>query len=271
MATVAGALLTTVLATPAGGASPTAVRAVATTTATAPDSGERRIIRYRVRPGDTATGLAVRYHAWTAELISLNDLGSDGQMHVGQRIRIPVVVDRAGGDRDRDTTAKKKQRSPGKHRSTKRKRQAAEQCRSCRSTQPGRQKVRRVISRTARSHGVDPQLALAISWQESGWRMSPVSSAGAVGAMQVLPTTGVWMSMYSGRPLDIRSLHDNAEAGVRLLQVLRGMTDGRRQLVGAYYQGPGAVAEHGLYRETRPYVRNVLAIKRALERGQQPG
>ena len=31
---------------------------------------------YTVRPGDTATGLAVRFHAWTAELISHNHLGS---------------------------------------------------------------------------------------------------------------------------------------------------------------------------------------------------
>src|SRR5690349_203543 len=34
-----------------------------------PGHPDRAIVRYRVRPGDTATGLAVRYHAWTAELL----------------------------------------------------------------------------------------------------------------------------------------------------------------------------------------------------------
>ena len=52
----------------------------------------RRLVRYTVRPGDTATGLAVRFHAWTRELRSLNHLGRHGTLYVGRRIRIPVVV-----------------------------------------------------------------------------------------------------------------------------------------------------------------------------------
>ncbi len=52
----------------------------------------RRIVRHTVRPGDTATGLAVRYHAWTRELRALNHLGRHGRLYVGERIRIPVVV-----------------------------------------------------------------------------------------------------------------------------------------------------------------------------------
>ena len=52
----------------------------------------RRIVDHRVRPGETATGLAVRFHAWTAELIARNHLGADGHIRVGQRIEIPVVV-----------------------------------------------------------------------------------------------------------------------------------------------------------------------------------
>lgn len=272
MATVAGALLTTVLATPAGGTSPTAVTsastsAVAASAALREDSGKRRIVRYRVRRGDTATGLAVRYHAWTAELIELNDLGPSGALVAGRTIRIPIVVDRAGGSTKKKSTTQRKKSTRQKSRRKKQ----AQACSSCRSAQPRRQQVRRVIARTARRHGVDPQLALAISWQESGWRMSPVSSAGAIGAMQVLPTTATWMSFYAGRPLRLRSLRDNATAGVLMLKVLRGMVDGRREVIAAYYQGPGAVQRHGIYPVSRPYVANVLAIKRALERGRQPG
>ncbi|QWZ06339.1 LysM peptidoglycan-binding domain-containing protein [Nocardioides panacis] len=52
----------------------------------------RRLVGYTVRRGDTATGLAVRFHAWTRELRSLNHLGRHGRLYAGERIRIPVVV-----------------------------------------------------------------------------------------------------------------------------------------------------------------------------------
>ncbi len=55
-----------------------------------------------------------------------------------------------------------------------------------------------------------------------------------------------------------------------LLGVLGDHTRTRRHQVGAYYQGLGAVQEHGLYGETKAYVANVLAIKKRLERGRPP-
>ena len=133
-----------------------------------------------------------------------------------------------------------------------------------------REKVRRVIAGAARNHGVDPQLALAIAWQESGWQMGVVSDARAIGAMQVLPATGRWMEQYAERDLDLRRLGDNAKAGVLLLRVLARHTQRRTHKIAAYYQGLGAVRRHGLYDETRVYVRNVEAIKRRLEEGRPP-
>jgi soluble lytic murein transglycosylase-like protein len=128
-----------------------------------------------------------------------------------------------------------------------------------------------VIAGAARHHDVDPQLALAIAWQESGWQMGVVSRARAIGAMQVLPSTGRWMEQYAGRPLDLRKPGDNAEAGVLLLRVLARHTHRRTHKIGAYYQGLGAVRTHGLYDETRAYLRNVEAIKKRLEDGRSPG
>lgn len=127
-----------------------------------------------------------------------------------------------------------------------------------------------MVAGAARHHGVDPQLALAISWQESGWQMGVVSGAHAIGAMQVLPSTARWMEHYAGRPLDLRKLGDNAKAGVLLLRVLSHHTQRRTHKIGAYYQGLGAVQRHGLYEETRAYVDNVEAIKRRLEDGRSP-
>ncbi|WP_374456623.1 lytic transglycosylase domain-containing protein [Nocardioides sp.] len=205
----------------------------------------RTAVPYVVEPGDTASGLATRFHAWTAELISYNHLGSAGGLRAGQRIVIPVVAARSrGGGKGRTTMWQHPDRE--------------------------REKVRRVIAGAARSNGVDPQLALAVAWQESGWQMGVVSHARAIGAMQVLPSTGRWMEHYAGRRLDLRRLGDNARAGVLLLRVLARDTHRRAHKIGAYYQGLGAVRRHGLYEETRVYVRNVEAIKRRLEAGRPP-
>jgi hypothetical protein len=88
--------------------------------------------------------------------------------------------------------------------------------------------------------------------------------------MQVLPGTGRWMEYYAGRDLRLRVLKDNATAGVLLLGVLDDHTRSRRHMIGAYYQGLGALREHGLYDETKAYVANVQAIRRRLEAGRPP-
>jgi len=222
--------------------------------------GNRDLTAYVVKPGDTATGLAVRIHAWTAELMSHNHLGSSGALRVGQRLEIPVVTSRAD---DSGSTAGT-DAGPGTSKDTDKGKDGG------RTADPGRERVRTVITRIAKHRGVDPQLALAVSWQEAGWQMHHVSSAGAIGAMQVLPGTARWMESYADRDLRLRTLRDNATAGVLLLDVLREHTRSRRHQVGAYYQGLGAVQRHGLYDETVPYVDNVLAIKKRLERGDPP-
>lgn len=210
---------------------------------------DRTLRSYVVQPGDTASGLAVRFHAWTAEIVSHNHLGGSGALRVGDRIEIPVVG-RTGDGRDGDDDGRAT--SMWQH------------------PDADREKVRRVVAGAARRHGVDPQLALAVSWQESGWQMGVVSSANAIGAMQVLPSTARWMEQYAGRPLRLRKLGDNAQAGVLLLKVLSAHTQRRTHKIGAYYQGLGAVQRHGLYDETRTYVDNVEAIKRRLEDGRPP-
>lgn len=218
----------------------------------------RRIVVHVVRPGDTATGLAVRYHAWTRELIALNRLGSSARLHVGQRLRIPVVI-----------AAEKKANATKKPASTKP--ATAKPATTWKHADPSRATVRRIIIDTARRHGVDPELALAISWQEAGWQMHHVSSADAIGAMQVVPDTGTWMEQYAGRSLNLYDVRDNVLAGVLLLKVLDRHTVLERRQIGAYYQGLGAVRRHGLFPETRAYVANVQAIRRRLEAGRSPG
>jgi len=111
---------------------------------------------------------------------------------------------------------------------------------------------------------VDPALALAVSYQESGWNQRAVSVANAVGAMQVIPTTTDWISGVVGRRLDPLDPRDNATTGVVLLKILMQATGSERRAVAGYYQGLRSVRERGMFPDTVRYVENVLALKARL-------
>ena len=134
---------------------------------------------------------------------------------------------------------------------------------------PTRSQMRSLIVSTSRRYGVDPELALAVSWQESGWKQRVVSPANAVGAMQAIPSTGKFASSIVGRELDLLKAQDNVTAGVVLLDRLIGAA--RLDVaVAGYYQGLGGVKKHGMYPDTKLYVKNELRIKAQIERGWDP-
>ncbi len=211
----------------------------------------RRLVWHTVRPGDTVTGLAVKYHAWTDEIITRNALPRSGQIAAGDRLRIPVVL-----------AALPQRPSSPRGDST---RESAE----ARLANPSHARVRRVIQRVAERHGVDPNLALAVSWQEAGWQQDHVSSADAVGAMQVLPSTGAWIETLLGRQLELARLPHNVTAGVVLLRELTAAAPLPRAVAG-YYQGLQSVRDHGMYSDTKQYVRNVLYLKDQYAHGNYP-
>ncbi|MGH3370948.1 MAG: LysM peptidoglycan-binding domain-containing protein [Nocardioidaceae bacterium] len=226
----------------------------------------RRMVTYTVRPGDTPSGLAVRFHAWTAELIERN--GS--VLRVGEQVQIPVVLAAVAEERRAARSgAGQPQQEPPRTDSAGGSATPARSSSEGASSGPSRAAVRRAITAAARRHGVDPQLALAVSWQEAGWQMHHTSYAGAAGAMQVIPATGEWMSGVVGRDLDLRDLRDNVTAGVVLLKIL--VDQARLPVaVAGYYQGLAGVREHGMYRDTKAYVANVLALRKRFAAGQYP-
>lgn len=230
-----------------------------------PGHPNRALVRHRVRPGETATGLAVRYHAWTRELRRVNHLGRRGTLYVGRVIRIPVVLSAVR----REHRAKRARHHARAHHARHHARHRAHHHRPWRGAHASRATVRRVIVRTALRHHVRPRIVLAIAWQESGWQQRRRSSTGAIGAMQVMPGTGRWMSVYLGRRINIYSLRDNVLAGVVLYKVLRAQTS-RKRAIGGYYQGLGSIQKHGMYPSTKAYVRSVRALDRALRRGWNP-
>lgn len=183
---------------------------------------------YTVRAGDTLSGIAARTGTTVAALQRANGLTTT-VIRVGQRLVIP------GGGGSAAPTAPRP---------------------------AGRSEVGALLERTARAYGWNPAFVKAVAWQESGWNNTVVSSAGAVGIMQVLPSTGEAVSRMVGRRLDLRNPADNVEAGVAFLDHLYGLTGGdARMTLAGYYQGLASVRANGMYDDTVAYIESVLALR----------
>jgi peptidoglycan hydrolase-like protein with peptidoglycan-binding domain len=126
-----------------------------------------------------------------------------------------------------------------------------------------RGEVRRMLGREARRYGVSPSLVRALAWMESGFHWNLTSATGAWGVMQVMPATWQFVEdVLTGRDFR-RTARGNIRVGIVYLRHLLHEFGGSRRLaLAAYYQGPAGVRRHGLYRETRLYVRAILGLQR---------
>lgn len=218
-------------------------------------------VRHTVHTGDSLWTVARRYSTTIPALVRANGLKST-VVQPGQQLTVgvqKVVVSRG------TTTATRKATSTNTFASRTYPASvvaAASRNRAAlaRTGVPTRDQMRRVITRIAGRHGVPADLALAVSWQESGWRQDRVSVANAIGAMQVVPSTGAWISGVIGRKLDLLDPEDNATAGVVLLQVLLNQAKESDSIAG-YYQGLASVRKNGYFADTKQYVASVTALK----------
>ena len=227
-------------------------------------SGSGGARSHLVVPGDTLSGIAARYGVSQADVTRANNLPSSNVVVLGATLRIPGAKSSGGGGGNASNASTPSSGNTFAGRtyaaSTV---SAADRNRAqlARRGVPSRDGMRTIIADRARANGVDPALALAVSYQESGWNQRAVSVANAVGAMQVIPTTTDWISGVVGRRLDPRDAHDNATTGVVLLKILTRSASSERQAVAGYYQGLRSVRERGMYTDTERYVDNVLALK----------
>jgi len=118
------------------------------------------------------------------------------------------------------------------------------------------EEVIRLIQESSVRHSIPAAVVEAVAWQESRFNHAAVSSKGARGVMQLLPTTA------SDLGVDPSDLKGNIDGGAAYLaQQLRRFGDLRLALA-AYNAGPGAVQRYGgvpPYAETQTYVRAILA------------
>jgi soluble lytic murein transglycosylase-like protein len=123
-------------------------------------------------------------------------------------------------------------------------------------------KFAELISLVSKRHQLDADLVHAVVRAESAYDPNAVSSAGAVGLMQLMPATA--------RQYGVKNRRDPAQnllGGSRFLRYLIRRFDNDLSLaLAAYNAGEGAVMRYGKrippYRETQNYVRKVLAFYR---------
>lgn len=115
-----------------------------------------------------------------------------------------------------------------------------------------------IIASVSLAHGVDPMLVRALIQVESGYQPKARSRRGAMGLMQLMPSTA---RAYKVRnPFEPKA---NIEAGIKHLKSLIDKFDDVGLGLAAYNAGPGAVQKfNGVppYRETRNYVARILSL-----------
>jgi LysM repeat protein len=205
---------------------------------------------YTVRSGDTLSAVAVRHGVTLAALLKASKLSASSVIHVGQKVRIPAKAVTASSA---NTFAGRTY--PASIVNAANRNRAALAARSV----PSRSQTKAIIVATARRHGVDPKLALAVGWQESGWNQRQVSVANAIGVMQVIPSSGEWASQMAGRHLNLLNTQDNITAGVVILRSLTRSAPSLDKAVAGYYQGLYSVTKNGMYADTKVYVAAIKA------------
>jgi soluble lytic murein transglycosylase-like protein len=116
-----------------------------------------------------------------------------------------------------------------------------------------------IIAAASEAHGVNPMLVRALIEVESKFRPTARSRKGAMGLMQLMPST---VRAYNLRnPFEPKA---NIEAGIKHLKTLIDRFGSSIELgLAAYNAGPGAVEKfNGVppYRETRNYVSRILSL-----------
>jgi soluble lytic murein transglycosylase-like protein len=129
------------------------------------------------------------------------------------------------------------------------------------------QDIDAAIDEAAARHNVDPSLVRSVVKVESNFNPNAVSRKGAMGLMQLMPSTA--RSLNVSNPFDPQQ---NVDAGVRHLRRLLDSYGGNVRLsLAAYNAGSRAVARSAgvpHFRETQNYVRRITNLYNG---GSEPG
>ena len=208
------------------GGSPVTTSAVATT-------------GYTVQAGESLGSIAARLGTSAGALARANGIANPNLVIAGTRLRVPGAS--AAPSQGPLTPVTAATSGWGNH--------------------PSRSTISAIIARHADRYAVDPALARAVAWQESGWWQGSRSSTGAIGVMQLMPSTAAWLGpALVGHQINPYDPSDNIEAGVAYIGYLLRATGSQRLAIASYYQGLGSVTTRGLLPETESYVASVASF-----------
>ena len=139
--------------------------------------------RITVQWGDTLSGIAARYDTTLTHLAAINGISPFGVLPAGSHLRVPgsAAAPAMAATGSFDAVGS--------------------------------------LDRWAAHYGVDPRLARAVAWMESGYNTGAVSSVGAWGVMQVMPATWRFTERLIGHPV-ARTADGNVRIGVAYLHHL---------------------------------------------------
>lgn len=141
-----------------------------------------------------------------------------------------------------------------------------------------------LVSKNARDASIDPCLAAAVMREESSFNPKVVSPTGAIGLMQIMPSTGRLIAKELGRDFEKNDLFApevNIEFGTWYLgHLLKRLNNDLILTIAGYNAGPNAAQKWSLalpsemdefvesipYPETRNYVKKVLNSYRAFRK-----
>ena len=228
-------------------------------TAPAPAAGT-----YTVKPGDTLGAIASRNGVSLQSILTANNLSMNSVIYPGQKIKLsanaapapvatpaPIATDLVPstflGYKYPDSVVADANANKALLNSM---------------PAPSQAEMRQIVADTARSMGVDPSLAMAFAYQESGFNQRAVSPANAIGTMQVIPSSGQWAGDLVGRKLNLLDPYDNVTAGVAIIRSLIRTSPSLDIAIASYYQGQYSVQSRGMFADTKQYVAAIKAHQR---------
>jgi soluble lytic murein transglycosylase-like protein len=130
-------------------------------------------------------------------------------------------------------------------------------CQAQPSRTPTRLEAEYYVAVYAQHYGVPIGFVRAIVEQESGWQPCAISRKGAVGLMQLVPSTAARLGVR-----DLCNLNENVSGGVRYLAWLMHRFQGDLRLVAAsYITGEDVVTRRGLAYHNAEVVTYVSRIR----------
>lgn len=98
-----------------------------------------------------------------------------------------------------------------------------------------------LICAKAEEFGVEEELVFAVIRAESNFRADAVSGAGAIGIMQLMPSTAQFMQTILGSSGELTDPEENIRLGVGYLRYLSDRFDRLEEILAAYNAGEGTV------------------------------